>query len=160
MLEWELPQAISLQFISQVSFISEEFSNLTGKMMQDHVCNIESSVSVVSFIVNPGLIVLLDVLGHELSQSEFWKTERPWHEKLRNSEPQPNIQLERAIYFICSFLNSFCTTLEDHLFHLSHCIQISCGICSFIKPSCENVFFARNFLLPFSFVIIFSDKPS
>ena len=45
----------------------------------------------------------------------------------------------------------FCTPLEDHLFHLSHCIQISCGICSFIKPSCENVFFASNFLLPFFF---------
>ena len=49
------------------------------------------------------------------------------------------------------FLNSFSNTLEDHMFHLSHCIQISCGICSFIKPSCENVFFASNFLLPFFF---------
>ena len=59
--------------------------------------------------------------------------------------------LQDAFHIIYCFLNMICTTLEDHLFHLSHCIQISCGICSFIKPSCENVFFASNFLLPFFF---------
>ena len=57
----------------------------------------------------------------------------------------------RYISYHILLLNVFCTPLEDHLFHLSHCIQISCGICSFINPSCENVFFASNFLLPFFF---------